>query len=410
MSEYINNKEYKQQMLKGLIKDLHNGRDFDDVKREFTYLVKEVDATEIAGMEQQLISEGMPPEEIKKLCDVHAAVFKDSLLNNPQPELIPGHPLHTLKHENDEAKKVLDNIAGDIEGLSRAGGDRSMMERLRERISFFGYNLDKHFSKKENILFPYLEKRNITGPPSVMWSVDDEIREMIKSFTKLLNRLDPPSQDMDEIKDSFMKMKDKVGEMFFKEENILTPMLQNALTEDEWAEIKDHSSEFGVIFSNPGVGIWKAESVNNRPRTRQDNNSLELDTGFLSQEDINAILTNLPIDITYVGKDDTVKYFSQGKDRIFTRTKSIIGRKVQNCHPPESVHVVEKIVSDFKTGRQSNAEFWLELNGSFIHIRYLALKDSQGEYMGTMEVSQDLTRLRKLEGERRLLQYEDMRH
>lgn len=413
MSEYLNNKDYKQQILKGLIKDLHSGRDFDAVKREFNDLVKEVDATEIASMEQQLISEGMPPEEIKKLCDVHAAVFRDSLLNNQQPELIPGHPLHTLKHENDEARKALDSIAEDIEALSRTGGDRTTIpEDLKEKVSFFGSNLDKHFSKKENILFPYLEKRNITGPPSVMWSVDDEIRDMVKSFKKLLNRWDPGnSPEMDEIKDSFIKMKDKVTEMFFKEENILTPMMQNALSEDEWAEIKDHSSEFGVIFSDPGAGIWKAESVGNaQPRPQRDDKGLELDTGALTPVEINAILTNLPIDITFVGKDDTVRYFSQGKERIFTRTKSIIGRKVQNCHPPESVHVVEKIVSDFKAGKHSNAEFWLELNGSFIHIRYLALLDSEGEYMGTMEVSQDLTRLRSLQGERRLLQYEDMMH
>ncbi|KJR96886.1 MAG: histidine kinase [Peptococcaceae bacterium BRH_c4a] len=413
MSEYLNNKEYKQQILKGLIKDLHSGRNFDAVKREFNDLVKEVDATEIASMEQQLISEGMPPEEIKKLCDVHAAVFRDSLLNNQQPELIPGHPLHIVKHENDEARKTLDSIAEGIEALSQVREDRTtILEDLKEKVSFFRSNLDKHFSKKENIFFPYLEKRNITGPPSVMWSVDDEIRDMVKSFKKLVNKWDPGnSRELDEMKDSFIKMRDRVTEMFFKEENILTPMMQNALSEEEWAEIKEQSSEFGMIFSDPGAGIWKAESVSNtQARPQRDDKGLGLDTGSLTPAEINAILTNLPIDITFVGKDDTVRYFSQGKERIFTRTKSIIGRKVQNCHPPESVHVVEKIVSDFKTGKHSNAEFWLELNGSFIHIRYLALMDSEGEYMGTMEVSMDLTRLRALQGERRLLQYEDMRH
>lgn len=415
MSEYLQNKEYKQRILKGLINDLHKGRDFDEVKKEFGNLVEGVDATEIADMEQQLINEGMPPEEIKMLCDVHAAVFREALLKNEQHELVPGHPLHDLKHENDEARKVLSEMEQIIESLSKAEeGDKAatLLKVLQEKVNLFREDIGRHYSKKENIFFPYLEKHNITGPTSVMWSVDDEIRDIIKQFSNHIGGLQGKNnKDASGIKDSFVKVKDKVIEMFFKEENILTPMMKDALTEAEWSEIKEQSSEFGVIFSRPELDLWQPQQIPQKPTGAEgQTNTMELDTGSLTPKQVNTILTSLPIDITFVDKNDVVRYFSQGKERIFTRTKSIIGRKVQNCHPPESVHVVEKIVNDFKTGKHNTAEFWLELNGSFIYIKYLALRDENAEYLGTMEVSQDLTRLRALQGERRLLQYSDVLH
>lgn len=413
MSEYLKNKEYKQQVLKGLILDLHRGRDFEEVKREFNELIKEVDATEIANMEQRLINEGMNPEDIKKLCDVHAAVFRETLSKNEQAGFVPGHPLHTLKHENEEARRSLSIIQNNIDELFQAT-DREQISQListlKKNTDYFSKNLDKHYSKKENILFPYLEKYNITGPPSVMWSVDDEIRDLVKNFMDLLNKLEPENinEISEKVKEGLLKVKERSAEMFFKEESILSPMMNNVLSVEEWAEIKDESNEFGVVFSTPEMNIWQPEKKSkDAADVPKNNGSLELDTGSLTPQQINAVLTNIPIDITFVDENDEVKYFSQGRERIFTRTKSIIGRKVQNCHPPESVHVVEKIINDFKAGKHETAQFWLKLNGAFVHIRYVAIRDSKGKYVGTMEVSQDLTGLRALKGERRLLQYND---
>ncbi|ABO51166.1 putative PAS/PAC sensor protein [Desulforamulus reducens MI-1] len=395
MSEYLGNKEAKQQMLKTIIKDLHQGKDFNQVKADFQNLIKDIDASEIANMEQALIGEGMNPEEITKLCDVHAAVFRDALEENEKPNLILGHPMYTIKHENEEIKKALEELDNYFSS--------NQMDAFKDRLSFFRDNLDRHYSKKENILFPYLERHNITGPPSVMWSVDDEIRDMGKI---LLTRV--KEGDAGAIKTAYETMKNKISEMIFKEENILTPMLLETLTEEEWAEIKQEDEEFGVVFSKPHGNFWQPKAVTTKNISFEPTGeALSLDTGFLTLEQINTILTNIPIDITFVDKDDTVRYFSQGRERIFVRTKSIIGRKVQNCHPPDSVHMVEKILSDFKHGKHSTAEFWLELAEKFIHIRYFALRDEQGHYVGTMEVSQDVTGIRSLEGERRLLQYED---
>ncbi|MFZ5643582.1 MAG: DUF438 domain-containing protein [Bacillota bacterium] len=413
MSEHLQDREHRQEVLKGLITDLHNGRDFNEVKRNFKELIKGIDATEIADMEQRLIEGGMPPEEIKRMCDVHAAVFRDSLAGNKKPVLDPGHPLHTLKSENEEAGKIMSAIQNDIESLAAKSNEEitpDALDNLRKNIMDLNENVDKHFSKKENIFFPYLEKRGITGPPSVMWSVDDEIRDMLKGIIRSLEK--PDNRRYAEIagqaKESFGRIRDKLSDMFFKEEEILSPMMLEALSEEEFIEIKEQSSQFGVIFSTPESDIWKPGK---RPavtgRVAGNSEALELETGTLTPEQVNAILTNIPIDITFVDKNDEVRYFSQGRERIFTRTKAIIGRKVQNCHPPESVHMVERIVNDFRSGRHDKAHFWLELNGRFIHISYTALKDKSGDYLGTMEVSQDVTDLRALEGERRLLQYEN---
>lgn len=416
MSEYLQSDQYKKEILKGLIRDLHNGRDFQEVKREFGQLVQEVDASEIADMEQQLIEEGMHPDEIKKLCDVHSALFRETLTRHEKPELTPGHPLHTLRHENDRARGLLSLIESIIDKLAGIAGDGLSADQtgpLKENLSMFYTNLDKHFSKKENIFFPYLERHNITGPPSVMWSVDNEIRDMVKGLVSLVNRLEPgcSPEMLDDVKEAFTGVKKKCGEMFFKEEEILTPMMEDTLTENEWAEIKEQSDElFGVACTKPGPDLLQPDGVGREPAVGtqvQSQNVLELDTGRLTPQQVNAILTNIPVDITFVDENDQVAYFSQGRERIFTRTRAIIGRKVQNCHPPQSVHVVEKIINDFKSGRHSNAHFWLELDGRFIHIRYEAIRDSQGKYIGTMEVTQDLTELRSLTGERRLLHYSD---
>lgn len=398
MSEYLGSREAKQEILKKIIKDLHQGKEFNEVKAEFQNLIRDVDASEIASMEQALIREGMNPEEITKLCDVHAAVFRDALEKNEKPELIPGHPLYTMKHENEEIEKVLGELDSYLE--------TNQVNKFKERLAYFREHLDKHYAKKENILFPYLERHNITGPPSVMWSVDDEIRDLVKGVLAKVNEL--TSGNLADIKHNYEPMRDKVKEMIFKELNILTPMSLENLTEEEWGEIKQQEEEFGVVFSQPHGDFWQPKVGQPQAAVYSgDNDALPLVTGSLTLKQINAILTNVPIDITFVDHEDTVRYFSQGKERIFVRTKSIIGRKVQNCHPPDSVHVVEKILADFKSGKHSTAEFWLELNGAFIHIRYFALRDEQGKYLGTMEVSQNVTGIRALQGQRRLLQYED---
>jgi DUF438 domain-containing protein len=138
-----------------------------------------------------------------------------------------------------------------------------------------------------------------------------------------------------------------------------------------------------------------------------ESGSIQLPSGSFNAREIMAILNKVPVDMTFVDKDDKVKYFTQGSERIFARSRSIINRDVRLCHPPGSVHIIEKILDDFKSGRASHAPFWIQMQGKFIHIQYFALRDENGEYLGTLEVSQDLSDLRKLEGEKRILSYTD---
>ena len=195
-------------------------------------------------------------------------------------------------------------------------------------------------------------------------------------------------------------------EMITKERRILLPMSRDTLTDDEGAEIWQESPRFGFCLLEPRQGYRP-------PPTKAPEQVAELSrdqavvfpTGALTFEQLLGILGALPVDITFVDADDRVRYFSEGADRVFERSKAILGREVRHCHPPKSVHVVEEIVSSFRSGRQDVAEFWIELGGRFVHIRYFAVRDGDGRYLGTLGVTQDLTHLRELEGERRLLEW-----
>jgi DUF438 domain-containing protein len=198
--------------------------------------------------------------------------------------------------------------------------------------------------------------------------------------------------------------------MFYKEENILFPTALEMLNEEEWLQIRGQEGEIGHFHVHPGesqpTGRVEAMPVGGTSSAGTEpsgGGAIRLDTGVLTGEQINWLLTNLPVDVTYVDKDDTVRYFSQTRERIFPRSPAIIGRKVQKCHPPASVHRVQQILDEFRAGRSNVAEFWIQMGGRFIHIRYVAIRNADGEYQGTLEVSQDVAGIRKLEGEKRLL-------
>jgi len=408
MSEVINNREYRQKVLKELIKELHNGKSVEEIKPRFEELIQGISVAEISEMEQALIMEGMPVEEIQRLCDVHAAVFKGSIeeIHAPQnSEEVPGHPIHTFKLENAEIRKLIDNeIKPQLERY-KSGDTTVSLKKLEEEFQRLG-EIDKHYSRKENLLFPYLEKYGITAPPKVMWGVDDEIRRGIKEVNRLLST-------NAENKDVFLKKAEetvnKVIEMIFKEEKILFPMALETLTEDEWFEIARASDEIGYCLITP-KDEWKPARVDMVEKIQKEGiqssanqGYVEFDAGCLTPDEINAMLNTLPIDITFVDKDGAVKYFSQGKERIFARPKTIIGRQVQNCHPPSSVHIVEKIIEDLKSGRKDHEDFWLRMGEKYVYIRYFAVRNEKGKYLGVVEVTQDIAPIQKISGEKRLL-------
>ncbi|MGI6584881.1 MAG: DUF438 domain-containing protein [Lutisporaceae bacterium] len=406
MSEIINNREYRQKVLKELIMELHAGKSVEEVKSRFEELIKGVSASEISEMEQALIMEGMPVEEIQRLCDVHAAVFKGSIedIHKVQkPDETPGHPVHTFKLENRELEKLInERLKPHLEEFRNSDSSENIYILL-EDINLL-LDIDKHYSRKENLLFPYMEKYGITAPPKVMWGVDDEIRAAIKEVKGMLQNY---KGDKEQVFTKADETLGKVLEMIFKEESILFPMVMETLSEDEWLTIESESDEIGYCLTGP-QGKWKPERTNIEEKQKKEGQTaaegyLRFETGLLTAKEISLMFNNLPVDITFVDKDGAVKYFSQGKERIFPRTKAIIGRQVQNCHPPASVHIVENLVEDFKAGKKDSEDFWIRMGGKYVYIRYFAIRDENGEYVGTMEVTQDIKPIQDISGEKRLV-------
>ena len=405
MSEIINNREYRQKVLKELILELHQGKSVEDVKSRFATLIEGVSVTEISEMEQALIAEGMPVEEIQNLCDVHAAVFKGSIEEihaATKGEDVPGHPVHTFRQENQALEQLInDEILPQVEALRN--GDGQAVEKLNKSLEQL-WEIDRHYSRKENLLFPYMEKYGITAPPKVMWGVDDEIRAQIKEARKAAT----DGQTAGAVAaDLLTAAVDRVNEMIFKEENILFPMVLDTLSEDEWVTIRDASDEIGYCLVQPEVR-WNparvdvVEKETGKGVPPSNDGYVLFDAGLMLPEEINAMLNTLPIDITFVDREGSVKYFSQGKERIFARPKTIIGRQVSNCHPPASVHIVEEIVADLMSGKKDHEDFWIRMGEKFVYIRYFAVRNAQGEYLGTVEVSQDIKEIQELTGEKRL--------
>jgi len=426
MSEYINNREYRQKVLKELIMELHNGKTVDEVKERFEKLIEGVSAAEISMMENQLIREGLPVSEVQRLCDVHAAVFKGSIeeIHMPDnPAEIPGHPVHTFKMENRALERHMEKSIKPVLNELKQTDSPGLRKKLLEEYTKL-YEVDKHYLRKENLLFPFLEKYGITAPPKVMWGVDDEIREDIKNVLAMLRDDESKAEVLVEKAEAAMG---RVSEMIFKEENILFPMAMDTLNEDEWMKIARESSELGYCLYEPKKE-WKPARVNVEEKTKMESTKdseteakepagddrawgtqengggyIAFETGVLSQRELEAMLNTLPVDITFVDKDGIVKYFSQGTERIFPRTKAVIGRTVTNCHPPASVHIVEKIVEDLKSGKKDHEDFWIKMKGMYVLIRYFAVRDRNGEFVGVLEFTQNIAPLKEIEGEKRLL-------
>jgi len=406
MSEMINNREYRQKVLKEIIRELHNGKAVNDVKAKFKELIKGISAAEISEMEAALIAEGMPVEEIQRLCDVHAKVFEGSIEEihrSQKPEEIPGHPVHTFIKENKAVSELMKDIQKDIDAY-KSDASKKNARKISKGFEML-QEIDKHCLRKENLLFPYLEKYGITAPPKVMWGVDDEIRQELKEVIEIIKS---DSFEKDRLIEKAESALNRVKEMIFKEENILFPMAVDTLSEDEWLKIQQESKEFGFTLIKP-KDKWKPARVDIEGKILDQGEEpsnygyIEFDAGFMSPEEINAILNTVPFDMTFVDKDGAVKYFTMGKDRIFPRPRTVIGRQVKNCHPPASVHVVEKILEDFRSGKKDHEDFWINMGPRYVLIRYYAVRNSKGEYLGTLEVTQDIKPIQKITGEKRLV-------
>jgi PAS domain S-box-containing protein len=268
---------------------------------------------------------------------------------------------------------------------------------------------EKHYLREENVLFPMLEKHGITEPPAVMWMEHDQIREAKKKLQALIKEV---------TKDNFPSFKNKLWETaktlgnllpshFYKENNILFPTALSVITQQEWVDIRKEFDAIGYCCFTPPDLVAAPKEESPQVQVPMPTGIMQFENGNLTKEQLDSLLNTLPVEITFIDENDTVRYFNKPEKTIFVRTKAIIGRKVQNCHPAKSLETVTKIVQSFKTGKKNSAEFWINMSNRIIYIRFFAVRDAQRKYVGAMEVVQDVTDIQKLQGEKRLLDWQD---
>jgi len=401
----------RKDTLKEIIKQLHEGVPPEEVKEKFGKFLEGVGAEEIARIEQELVQEGMPREELQRLCDVHLAVFKDQL--QKQELHIPSwHPISILIEEHKIMLEHAEKLGAITKMIEEACDVVHVGEELKELQNIIKHlvEAEKHYLREENVLFPTVEKHGITEPPAIMWTEHNRIRETEKKLHMLVDKWNEMS---------FYEFKIKLSETaepfcgmlpshFSKENNILFPASLQVVTPEEWRDVRKEFDEIGYCCFTPQrmiAAMHETKQEKNAPDVAED--VLSFETGSLTKDEIEGILDSLPVDISFIDREDSVKYFNKAEKRIFVRTKAVIGRKVQLCHPEKSVHIVNRIIEAFKTGKKDVAEFWITLGGRLVHIRYFAVRDKNGKYLGTMEVTQDRTDIKKIEGEKRLLDWKE---
>jgi DUF438 domain-containing protein len=327
--------------------------------------------------------------------------MSEFLNNNTSPfegQYPDGHPVRTYLEEN----LLIRSIIGELQSLNA----KDSFELFKELFNKLG-KVELHFARKENQLFPYLEKHGWTSPSQNMWAFHDQIRDEIKETRKAI--------EAEDIETAIMNAQNvfrSLEHIMQVEEGRLLPNAMQLLSEDEWKEFKEGDREIGWMFDKNPTPYPKDEYIHPSQDTQKRSlpfgieDKTHYDEGYLTPEQVNSIFRILPVDITYVNENDQVVFYNRGEDRVFPRSAGIIGREVRFCHPPKSVDQVIQILEAFKAGTQDLAEFWINFKGQFIHIQYFAVRDPDGTYRGVIEMSQDVTHIRELEGQKKLLDWE----
>ena len=404
MSEWLAKNDPHMENLRLYCKGVLEDEDLGALYAEYEDDIKSVQYDEVMALVHWMVSCGdYDMETVKDALNRIINIFSSQLdkdvfnLCRHVPQFIS-----ILSDENSAVIEHMDSIKELLKSFSKAQEGSAESDRCkRELIGKLEEltEIDKHYIKKENILFPYVEKyipeyRCI----GVMWSMHDDVRQGIKLLTGILSE---PSMDSIKFNRTVGRLFFDIYGLIFREDYILLPMAAQKIPEDVFAEIVSQCPEIGYSFiKTPEVkaALKKGTAI--------PDGTIDLETGSLSANELITMLNTLPVDITYVDADDRVRYFSSPNDRIFPRSKAIIGRTVQNCHPPESVHIVNDVVERLKSGKKNVESFWIQMGGKFILIQYFALRDKDGKYIGTIEVSQDVTGIRELSGEKRLLDFQ----
>lgn len=379
--------------LKAYVIALKNGEDGSKLYKEYKDDLDQVTAEDAFQVFSDLLAEGEEAASILTYLGKVVNVFGHGLeKRGPIDSTYPF--LQDLMAENAALQAKLDVVKGLLLDKELEFEDRRMALKplITELTSF-----EDHYAKKENILFPMLEKKDARYEGSaIMWALHDQVRRDLKAFLEDLAKREMSPQ----------RFNQSLGRIFFgmigliyKEEKILFPAALSTLYAADWASMYEQSMDYDFPF------IAKVKEDVDSTDFALLEGHIHTDTGTLKLDEIIMILNALPVDMTYVDEHNKVRYFSNAKDRIFPRSKAVIGRDVKNCHPPASVHVVTDIVDAFRNRDQTSASFWIDVKGKKILIQYFALFDDHDNYRGVLEVSQDITQIQQLQGQRRVLDW-----
>lgn len=378
----------------------------DEAKKELSDKVKKIYPYEIALAEQELKAEH--PDECKKENIQQMMDLFNDVMDTSRPQLDNDHPIMCYYRENDKMKELLLQV----EDLLQYPVIKNQWLELYEQLSLFKI----HLSRKQNQLYSILEKKGFDRPTTTMWLLDNFIRDEISSNFALIK------EDKDEEFISLQKqMIHDVRDLIQKEETVLYPTSLSLISASEFEEMKEGDKEIGFAW------IVVSSDVNSiTPATQNSNNligeiaevlskyggdfnfskKLDVSTGKLTLEQINLIFRHLPVDLSYVDENDIVCFYSDTEHRVFPRSKNVIGREVQNCHPRSSVHIVDEIINKFRSGEENSVDFWINKPDFFVYIHYTAVRDDNGSFRGILEMMQNCTHIRSLEGSRTLLTWE----
>lgn len=405
MSEFINNRSKRIEDLLAFSRGIMNGEDGRKLIQQYREAIDNLTPHDMLALEDKQLQMGITPQKIKKDIEKIISTFFKSLEKYPWEQPEKDTFLYYLMQENEKLSSKLQQIKTLLK--SYRGVEVEHFERMKvELLPHFKelQKFDDHYVKKENILFPYLEKRWLNYRPlSVMWSLHDDIRKKLKNIIETLQSLESGWRDFNKIMSEYFFL---VFGMIQKENLIVYPVASETLSAEEWAEMYDQSFEYSFPFIKQPVKRKSGEMTFNNDPVQAETKGFSSATGSMNYEQILLAFNHLPVDITFVDENDKVRFFNRAKERLFPRSKAIIGRDVKNCHPPESVHIVEKIVSEFRNGNRNEADFRIRMHGKYISIRYFAVRDDAGEYRGVIEVAQDITEIVGLTGEKRLLDWE----
>lgn len=407
MSEFINNSEKRLEDLLAVSLGIMNGEKGTDLIEKYRDAIEHITPYDMLKLEDRQMQMGIGPELIKIYIDKVINIFFKYLKNYPWEKPADGTFLYYLMLENsaftfrlNQVKKILKSFKG--------RENEAFFEMQKELLPHFRafFEFDYHYIKKENILFPYLEKMwKDYRPLKVMWSIHDDIRKTLKSLVEMLENDGAEWSDFSRILGKYYFL---AFGMIQKEELVLYPIAAETIENEDWETM--HRQSFGYPFpfiEAPAKPQLTPKGSNQKLISSEPGEvvGIRSETGFLSIEQALMAFDSLPVEITYVDENDIVRFYNRGKNRLFPRSPAIIGRSVQNCHPPESVHVVEEIMEAFRNGEKDSADFWIQMKGRFVLIRYFALRDLNGQYKGVLEVSQDVTAILGLTGEKRLLEW-----